>query len=180
MIYILSSGKTMLAPFRDSFLTRVLKPAFLGTGKTYVLITLNPIEKYLAESVNTIRFARYARKVKTKFLRKDDHGLSNRCNFSSHSPGPNPANFRKVIDMKSKQRVSLANLFEMNSKLTRENIDLKNHYKKALVNEVIEENNTLKKEIELLKKIRVKQAFTETVQDTDVSPVSLHSERVPR
>src|SRR3990167_8323396 len=67
IIQSISTGPQSLVcpPFRDSMLTRVLKPMFIGKGRTAVLVTIQPDPASTPETLNTLRFARLARKVKT-------------------------------------------------------------------------------------------------------------------
>ena len=46
--------------FRESKLTRILKPFLSGDSRTCVICTLNPLKKYEFESLNTLRFGESA------------------------------------------------------------------------------------------------------------------------
>ena len=49
--------------YRESKLTRILKPYLSGNSRTAVICTINPDKKYSAESVQTIRFGQQARGI---------------------------------------------------------------------------------------------------------------------
>ena len=50
-------------PFRDSKLTRLLRPSLMGKSKICVIATLNPGLKNLDESLNTLKFASRVKRI---------------------------------------------------------------------------------------------------------------------
>ncbi len=49
-------NKDQFVVYRESKLTRILKPYLSGTSRTAVICTINPDRKYTTESIQTIRF----------------------------------------------------------------------------------------------------------------------------
>ena len=62
-------------PYRDSKLTRLLQESLGGNYKTSLIITCSPHSKNIEETINTLKFAQRAKKVKT----------SAKINFKSNS-----------------------------------------------------------------------------------------------
>ena len=52
--------------FRDSKLTRILKPVLSGNSRTCIICTINPLKKYSSETINTLRFGISAGGIKMK------------------------------------------------------------------------------------------------------------------
>ncbi len=50
-------------PYRDSKLTRILKPSLGGNAKTMIICTINPAARHTEESHRTLRFACRAKRV---------------------------------------------------------------------------------------------------------------------
>lgn len=57
---------TQNVSFRESKLTRILQPALTGNSRTAVICTLNPLDEFYSESINTLRFGISAGGVKLK------------------------------------------------------------------------------------------------------------------
>eukprot|EP00924_Labyrinthula_sp_SR-Ha-C_P004048 snap_masked-scaffold_3-processed-gene-12.27-mRNA-1 protein AED:0.01 eAED:0.01 QI:0/-1/0/1/-1/1/1/0/560 len=57
-------------PYRNSFLTQVLRDSLGGNSKTVMLATISGDEKFIEESISTLRFAERVRKIKN-FARKN-------------------------------------------------------------------------------------------------------------
>lgn len=53
-------------PFRDSKLTRLLRPALSGSGRTVVLCNVTPATAFFEESLSTLKFARRAKMLPVK------------------------------------------------------------------------------------------------------------------
>ncbi|KAJ5072631.1 centromere protein e [Anaeramoeba ignava] len=62
----LSKGKDGHIPFRDSFLTRILKPSLGGNVMTLLICTICPSIEYMEISLNSLDFASRAMKIKNK------------------------------------------------------------------------------------------------------------------
>jgi hypothetical protein len=88
VIHTMTSNSSFLPPFRESLLTRLLKTSFLSNSHSMIIIGLNISVQTLDESVNTLRFAKLAKRVKTKIMRSSiSHGgrKENDINESSRS-----------------------------------------------------------------------------------------------
>lgn len=66
-----SKGKTMgsFVPYRDSKLTRLLKDSLGGNTKTIMIACISPSYSAYEETVNTLKYATRAKKIKRKTLR---------------------------------------------------------------------------------------------------------------
>lgn len=58
-------------PYRDSKLTRLLRPALGGNAKTAVLCAITPSAMHVEETVSTLKFAERAKKVTTNATRNE-------------------------------------------------------------------------------------------------------------
>jgi hypothetical protein len=58
------NGKKIAVPYRNSSLTRLLQNALGGNSKTYMICAIRPGAKYFDETVNTLRYADRAKKIK--------------------------------------------------------------------------------------------------------------------
>jgi len=77
-ISILSEGKQMRVPFRDSKLTRMLSNALGGNSKTCLICAMSPASSNRSESLSTIHFAARAKKIVNHLHRncqRDQTGL---------------------------------------------------------------------------------------------------------
>lgn len=63
------SSRKARAPFRASKLTFLLKDAFSGNAKTFVIATVSPASKCLNETMSTLHFATTVRSIKTAAVR---------------------------------------------------------------------------------------------------------------
>ena len=52
-------------PYRDSKLTRLLQESLGGNYKTALIITCSPSSRNIEETINTLKFAQRAKKIKT-------------------------------------------------------------------------------------------------------------------
>lgn len=151
----MSSNPKMLPPFRDSALTRILKTIFLGNNKAIIVVTLNPSLDCLDETLNSIRFARYAKRVKTKVIRKDN--LST-VSVEAGKKGDKFNDKLKCFNGKiafsnkvcSPLRVLKTEATSKDFRASREREIMKLNYDNRLLKEVIDENTRLKKEIQVL------------------------------
>ena len=58
-------------PYRDSKLTRILEPALGGNSRTAIICTVTPAPQHFGESMNTLKFAARAKKMKNKPILND-------------------------------------------------------------------------------------------------------------
>ena len=56
--------KSIVVPYRNSNLTRMLQNALGGNSKTYMICAIRPGAKYFDESVNTLKYADRAKQIK--------------------------------------------------------------------------------------------------------------------
>jgi centromeric protein E len=57
-------------PYRDSKLTRILEPALGGNSRTAVICTITPAAQHYTESLNTLKFAARAKRMKNRCGRR--------------------------------------------------------------------------------------------------------------
>lgn len=62
-------------PYRDSKLTRLLKFSLGGNCKTVMIVCVSPSSKHYDETLNTLKYADRAKKIKTKVIR-NEHNLN--------------------------------------------------------------------------------------------------------
>ncbi|KAI8900483.1 P-loop containing nucleoside triphosphate hydrolase protein [Globomyces pollinis-pini] len=62
----LTDGESGHIPFRDSKLTRLLRPALIGRSRISVIATISPTIKNLDESLNTLKFAARVKRIQPK------------------------------------------------------------------------------------------------------------------
>lgn len=62
-------------PYRDSKLTRLLKFSLGGNCKTVMIVCISPSSKHYDETLNTLKYADRAKKIKTKVVR-NQHNLN--------------------------------------------------------------------------------------------------------
>ena len=141
------------APYKDSKLTQILEDSLGGNSVTYLIATISPSDENFEETVSTLKFADRAHSIMTKVsmnqLGKDD--------------GNNSKEFNKICDelfqLKQllnirKKRGTLEPIQEELLKLKDENTQLKkclgggNNVNR--IQQLIAENNSLKKEIKTL------------------------------
>lgn len=59
-----STKKSIMPPFRNSKLTRLLQNSLGGNSRTIMIACCNPSQKYVEETLNTLRYATQARNIK--------------------------------------------------------------------------------------------------------------------
>ena len=76
-IHSLSSNKTGHTPYRDSILTKLLADSLSGSGMTLMIACVSALPADASETINTLRYASRAKKVKTRpIVRMDPRELS--------------------------------------------------------------------------------------------------------
>ncbi|ODV90479.1 hypothetical protein CANCADRAFT_11434, partial [Tortispora caseinolytica NRRL Y-17796] len=64
-------GSPVHIPYRDSKLTRLLQPALSGNSKVAILCTVALGDAFYTETVNTLRFASRAKKIKVNAIKQE-------------------------------------------------------------------------------------------------------------
>ncbi|XP_023263431.1 chromosome-associated kinesin KIF4-like, partial [Seriola lalandi dorsalis] len=60
------SKKNTFVPYRDSKLTRLLQDSLGGNSHTLMIACISPADSNMEETINTLRYADRARKIKNK------------------------------------------------------------------------------------------------------------------
>ena len=66
VIYALTDNKSRHIPYRDSKLTRILQESLGGNSRTWLLLTISPLETNELETLSTLRFGTRAKTIKNK------------------------------------------------------------------------------------------------------------------
>lgn len=66
------SKNTAPIPYRDSKLTRLLKPVLTGSSKVVVICNISPSSEAVEESMSTLKFAERAKKIKKTIARNQE------------------------------------------------------------------------------------------------------------
>ena len=64
--------KSIVIPYRNSNLTRMLQNALGGNSKTYMICAVRPGAKFFDETVNTLKYADRAKQIKNKAVVNED------------------------------------------------------------------------------------------------------------
>ena len=69
-----SSGKggSIVVPYRDSALTRMLQNALGGNSKTIMICAISPADFNYEETLSTLRYASRAKKIQNKAVVNED------------------------------------------------------------------------------------------------------------
>jgi len=135
VIMSLSKGKVEHVPYRDSKITRILRPALGGNSKTLFVCTMGPTETDREVSRNTLRFGSFAQKVKNKISvneRVDEKELIKQYKDL-------------IIDMKKKIK-KYANAIQVTKKTEQENSQLRRRNKDMV--EKLEKHQRTQRELE--------------------------------
>jgi hypothetical protein len=63
-----NGNTSIVVPYRDSSLTRMLQNALGGNSKTYMICAIRPGARFFEESVNTLNYANRAKQIKNKAI----------------------------------------------------------------------------------------------------------------
>ena len=142
------------APYKDSKLTQILEDSLGGNSVTYLIATISPSDENFEETVSTLKFADRAHSIMTKVsmnqLGKDDGNKSKEFNKICDEL----FQLKQLLNIR-KKRGTLEPIQEELLKLKDENAQLKkclgggNNVNR--IQQLIVENNNLKKEIKNLK-----------------------------
>lgn len=66
---LVMGGKGAFVPYRDSKLTRLLKDSLGGNCRTVMIANISPAGKHFEETLNTLKYADRAKRIKTKVTR---------------------------------------------------------------------------------------------------------------
>jgi Kinesin motor domain len=150
----MSSNPSMLPPFRDSALTRILKSIFLQNGKAIILVNINPASDCTDESMNTIRFAKYARHVKTMTVRKENYRPGSPEAKSSSHFKEEILNLKQKLALqtrlKSPLRVFSKDKLHLDVRSNREREQQQWQIEGEQMKRIMKENDKLKEEIQRL------------------------------
>ena len=72
VIKAVANDPTGHAPFRDSKLTRILKPSFGGNAVTLFIANVTPAPEHYAETVSTLRYSCLASGVVNSVVKNED------------------------------------------------------------------------------------------------------------
>ena len=147
-------GTKTFAPYKDSKLTQILEDSLGGNSVTYLIANISPCDENFDETVSTLKFADRAHSIMTKVSMNQ---------LGSKDDGTKSKEFNKICDelfqLKQllnirKKRGTLEPIQEELLKLKDENMQLKkclgggNNVNR--IQQLIAENNSLKKEIKTL------------------------------
>uniref|UniRef100_A0A8C3B0N4 Kinesin family member 4 n=1 Tax=Cyclopterus lumpus TaxID=8103 RepID=A0A8C3B0N4_CYCLU len=115
------SKKSSFVPYRDSKLTRLLQDSLGGNSHTLMIACISPADSNMEETINTLRYADRARKIKNKPVVNVDPRVAetNRLKQQVTPPPllcPRPESTVKVTKLLERNRT----LQEENNKLSRE------------------------------------------------------------
>ena len=135
---------TIIPPYRESKLTRILKDCLQGNGKSHILVTVNPTKFHAEETMNTLRFAQTAQHVKTQ-LKKNK---LNSGNIKTIRKLENEIKYLKqILNLKSKG-AGMADLVYKFKELKEENERLKKKGNQSgAVKMIMEENKRLRSQL---------------------------------
>jgi len=63
-----NGNKSVVVPYRNSNLTRMLQNALGGNSKTYMICAIRPGAKYYEETVSTLKYADRAKQIKNQAI----------------------------------------------------------------------------------------------------------------
>ena len=149
-----NKNKKVFAPYKDSKLTQILEDSLGGNSATYLIANISPCDENFEETISTLKFADRAHSIMTKVslnqLNDKDEGYKSK-------------EFNKICDelfqLKQllnirKKRGTLEPIQEELLKLKDENTQLKKYLGGGnnvnRIQELIVENNNLRKEIKVL------------------------------
>ena len=143
------------APYKDSKLTQILEDSLGGNSVTYLIANISPCDENFEETISTLKFADRAHSIMSKVSMNQ---------LNSKEDGLNSKEFNKICDelfqLKQllnirKKRGTLEPIQEELLKLKDENTQLKKclggENSANRIQELIAENNSLRKEIKNLK-----------------------------
>ena len=149
-----SKNKKTFAPYKDSKLTQILEDSLGGNSVTYLIANISPNDENFEETVSTLKFADRAHSImsqvsKNQLSNQDDDIRTKEYNKLAEEL----SKLKQLLNIR-KKRGTLEPIQEELIKLKDENSQLKKYLGGNNVNkiqELIKENNSLKKEIKSLK-----------------------------
>ena len=149
------SSKTF-TPYKDSKLTQILEDSLGGNSVTYLIANISPCDENFEETLSTLQFADRAHSIEIKVTKNQ---LNNNESFQSKEYNKivdELFQLKKLLNIK-KKRGTLEPIQEELLKLKDENAQLKKYLggenKANRIQELIVENNNLRKEIKTLKNL---------------------------
>ena len=149
-----TKNKKTFAPYKDSKLTQILEDSLGGNSVTYLIANISPNDENFEETVSTLKFADRAHSImsqvsKNQLSNQDDDIRTKEYNKLAEEL----FKLKQLLNIR-KKRGTLEPIQEELIKLKDENSQLKKYLGENNVNkiqELIKENNSLKKEIKSLK-----------------------------
>ena len=143
-------------PYKDSKLTQILEDSLGGNSVTYLIANISPCDENFEETLSTLQFADRAHSIEIKVTKNQ---LNNNESFQSKEYNKivdELFQLKKLLNIK-KKRGTLEPIQEELLKLKDENAQLKKYLggenKANRIQELIVENNNLRKEIKTLKNL---------------------------
>lgn len=60
----------MLVPYRNSVLTSIFRPFFIGRGRTIICCNVNPCATFIGQTNDLLKFSALAQKVRRFFAKR--------------------------------------------------------------------------------------------------------------
>ena len=149
--------------FRDSKLTRILKPVLSGNSRTSIICTINPLTKFMSETINTLRFGISAGGIKMKV----QQNIKDLQNFTESNIKKKKELFGEIEEFKKE----LFSLKEKNIELTMENDffkeNINNLEQENEANKILIENFNMEKKENILFKDKIEKIKEMQISNTN-------------
>ena len=63
LFFVIFFRKQMLLPYRNSVLTSIFRPFFIGRGRTIICCNVNPCATFISQTNDLLKFSALAQKV---------------------------------------------------------------------------------------------------------------------
>ena len=152
-----SKKKKKHIPYRNSKLTYLLNDSLGGNTKTFLIATISPSDSNFDETLSTLKFADRAHSVMAKISPSDVNISDNYTNEDNAmiKKLTNELNEMKQLLNLRVKRGTIEPLQKEIMKLKEENENLKRYIDNDALQQLIEENKTLKEEIQKLTSTKV-------------------------
>ena len=156
VIHYLGNKKTKnkFVPYKDSKLTEILEDSLGGNSLTYLIATISPNEENYGETINTLQFADRVNNV----ICKTSKNIISECLYNNEQLNDMKKelkDLKKILEYSKAKAAShnkkyLKPLSDEVLKLKKENIQLKKCLSFSSLQNLVSENNKLKRTIKLL------------------------------